>query len=716
MPYVALAALALIALGELLSGFLLPGYRLFDGPLRYVTIPLVLLTIAYYGLSVFHWVTNRLLWRVRRRLLITYLFVGLTPIVLLSTLAMIAGFGVSAEAMTRIVTVEVDSTVKSAGAAVQALFEALRRRAEGTKAGNLRIWMEDRMAPLQGALPGARVALWQGEGAAKSGIGEGPPALTVGTDAARHPGAVESGPPLGAALPGWLRERDRWSGLVFQESPAGTGGSFSTPLACAYLRGGAGVRSFSLLLAVPFDRPLIQRYRDTTGLRIHPFFLGASGEDFDVKVGFTRTDLSEARDGSSTLPSRDQFGDTLPPVSYPVILPFTHWESGRISQRLTFLFQWSPADAIHHLLGGSLVGPVWRIGLVVVGLLFLALELIALLAAGWMTRAVTGTVHDLHVGTEHVERGDFSHRIRVRSKDQLGELVAAFNQMAGHIEALLRESIERERLQSEVDIAARTQSRLFPRAVPRLATAELSGECRAASGVAGDYYDFIEVVPGLVTLALGDVAGKGLPASLLMSTLQACLRAQTAILTESVIARASSASASVPVGHVGENPTGDGLVARLAASVNAQLCRSTEANRYATLFVAVYDDATRLLRYTNAGHNAPILVRPDGTVERLSRGGTIVGAFESAAFEEDRERLEPASLVVAFSDGISEARNRAGEEYGEERLARLAVAHRHLSADEMRKAIFAEMEGWSGGVERGDDQTLLVLKARIGPD
>ena len=145
---------------------------------------------------------------------------------------------------------------------------------------------------------------------------------------------------------------------------------------------------------------------------------------------------------------------------------------------------------------------------------------------------MTGTVHKLHLATQFIKRGDFSHRIRTRSHDQLGELAVAFNDMSANIEVLLEERVERERLEREVEIAAEVQAQLFPRSLPALTTAEVTGECRAARGVAGDYYDYVEVEPGLVAFALGDVSGKGISAALVMSNLQASLRAQVTIISE----------------------------------------------------------------------------------------------------------------------------------------------------------------------------------------
>jgi sigma-B regulation protein RsbU (phosphoserine phosphatase) len=333
---------------------------------------------------------------------------------------------------------------------------------------------------------------------------------------------------------------------------------------------------------------------------------------------------------------------------------------------------------------------------------------------------VTGTVHRLYRATEFIKRGDFSHRVQVRSHDQLGELASAFNEMSANVESLLQERVKRERLEREVEIAAEVQAQLFPRRVPDLLTAEVAAECRAARGVAGDYYDYVEVAPGLVVFALGDVSGKGLSASLVMSNLQATLRAQTTITAErlSIAERAVAVSAGGSDGksdkllaHVVAEAHMDGAVSRNITNINRQLCHSTEANRFATLFLALYEDRTRTLRYTNAGHNPPVLVRAGGTVERLTTGGMMSGAFEWAQYEEASVTMGAGDLLLIFSDGISEAQNVAGEEYDEERLVRFAVRHRALSADEMRRAIFDEIDAWAGERERGDDQTLVIIKS-----
>jgi sigma-B regulation protein RsbU (phosphoserine phosphatase) len=249
-------------------------------------------------------------------------------------------------------------------------------------------------------------------------------------------------------------------------------------------------------------------------------------------------------------------------------------------------------------------------------------------------------------------------------------------------------------------------------------TAEIAAECRAARGVAGDYYDYIEVAPGLVALALGDVSGKGVSASLVMSNLQASLRAQTTITAERM-EMAARALVAAGAGCDHKQAAGgdvraeiDGAVARKMTNINRQLCQSTESNRFATFFLALYEDRTRRLNYTNAGHNAPVLVRAGGAVERLTTGGMIAGAFEWADYEEEATSLAPGDVLLIFSDGISEAENEEGREYGEERLAHFAAANRGLSADELRQAVFTEIDAWSGKKERDDDQTLVIVKVK----
>ena len=695
----------------------------------------VLLTCVYYGLRALRWLKRKLLWRVRRRLVITYLFVGLTPIILMTLLGLLSAFGGSGQGMARIINAQVNSTERQTGSSAQSLADAFTRLSPNMDDRSVQAWLDEHAQLLRASLPGARVALWRGtvgeDGATVGYKGSAQFISFVNDENTR--GVGDDSVSIGYRLPDWTRGRATWSGLAFN-APTRPEENFGSPSMRAIARGMAGNRPFALLLVVPVSRALVEQYRETTGIYVRPFFVyqatSTGGGGYAVRRRYgngielnpneqpTAEDLAGEREVENMF-RKDQFGEQVGDSFYVVMLPATNWANGDESEHLSFLFDWSWALASKQFWGHGESGELWRRALIYVAIAFLVLELLALVASAWMTRAVTGTVHKLYNAVGFIKRGDFSHRVRVRSHDQLGELAIAFNDMSSNIEQLLTERVERERLEREVEIAAEVQAQLFPRSVPPLQTAEISAECRAARGVAGDYYDYIEVAPGLVVLALGDVSGKGVSASLVMSNLQASLRAQTTIIAErmEIAERAVTASAEAGADGGGQLLTQvvaaaeiDGAVARQIANINRQLCDSTESNRFATLFLALYDDRTRQFRYTNAGHNAPMLIRADGPVERLTTGGMMTGAFEWAIYEEAGAGLAPGDLLLIFSDGISEAENENGEEYGEGRLVQFAVERRRLPASELRDAIFAEIDDWAGARERGDDQTLVIVK------
>ena len=732
MPRVAIASGMLFVFWLLFSETQAFRQTFIGSILGYITFWAVSLTCVYYGVKALSWLRRKLLWRVRRRLVITYLFVGLTPIILLTLLGLLSAFGGSGQGMARIITAQVNTTERQTLSSARNLADAFTRLPSAADDRNIQLWLDERTALLRASLPGARAALWRGalgEDAALVGH-RGAAQFTSILDEENTRGVSGDSVPVSDRLPNWLRGRAEWGGLAFTP-PVNSQERFGAPSMRAIARGMMGNRPFVLLLVVPVSRALVEQFRETTGIYVRPFFLyramGADSSRFNVKFGnqsgMKLDEKNEQNADDEELFRRDQFGEKVGDSFYVVMLPATDWASGGQSEHLSFLFDWSWGLASKQFWGHGEPGAFWRKALFYLAIAFLVLELLALIAAVWMTRAVTGTVHKLYSAVGFIKRGDFSHRVRVRSHDQLGELAAAFNDMSSNIEVLLEERVERERLEREVEIAAEVQAQLFPRRVPDLLTVNISAECRAARGVAGDYYDYIEVAPGLVALALGDVSGKGVSASLVMSNLQASLRAQTTITAERMdIAERAVAASSASTGgdgsgshllaHVVAAAEIEGAVARQMTNINRQICQSTEANRFATLFLALYEDRTRQFRYTNAGHNPPILVRAGGAIERLTMGGMMVGAFEWAVYEEAGAELAPGDVLLIFSDGISEAENESGEEYGEEKLVRFAVEHRTLSADELRDAIFAEVDDWSGTRERGDDQTLVIVKGR----
>jgi len=741
MPRVAIAAIILLFARLILRNTFLFGENTLGSLLQLITSFVIFITVIYYGFKAFRYAKQRLLWRVRRRLAITYLFVGLTPIVLLVSLGIISAMIGAGQALSRIVAVETKASEQQTLASAHAIYDALNRLPD-TNDRAIQAWLDERTAQLQTALPGARIALWRGANSAIDpvSIGQNSTAQFVSAPNAEETrGIGEEDMQNDAPLPTWLQTRAEWSGLTVVPPAAATSGLYNVPAVRALVRGKVNDRAAALLVTVPVSRTFVRRLHESTGLDLKPIFArpgeldskkrnrqikittnggNAAGDENGLRVSTGSDDEQSPKRNSNT----DRFGDSIPnTANYVAVLSATSWTEGVDKQFIAYAFAISPAIVREQFWAGGGFGSVLRWVLISLAVFFLVLELFAVLTAVWMTRAVTGTVHKLYRATGFIERGDFSHRVQVRSRDQLGELAIAFNDMSANIETLLQQRVAHERLEREVEIAAEVQAQLFPRSAPRLVNALIAGECRAARGVAGDYYDYIEIAPGLIAVALGDVSGKGISASLVMSNLQAALRAQTTIMAERmrIVERAVAATAAASgaarrtlladvVGDVDDQNT----VAAIVSSVNEQLCQSTDSNRFATLFFAFYDDETRRVRYTNAGHNEPIVVRADGSVERLTTGGMMVGAFDFARYEEAPFILATGDMLLVFSDGISEAQNADGEEYGEHRLVQFAVAHNNLSADEVRRAIFEEIDKWSNDAERGDDQTLMILKSK----
>jgi sigma-B regulation protein RsbU (phosphoserine phosphatase) len=325
---------------------------------------------------------------------------------------------------------------------------------------------------------------------------------------------------------------------------------------------------------------------------------------------------------------------------------------------------------------------------VLVGIVFLLIEAVAWTTGIVLTRRITRAVADLYQATQYVQTGDFSHRIQVERMDQLGALGESFNQMTGSIGTLIEEQNKRQRLENEISIAREVQNQLFPSTLPSVPGVEIEAICKAARSVSGDYYDFIQLSPTHVAIAIADISGKGISAALLMASLQAALRSQA--LTE------GSESIS----------TAD-LVARL----NKHLVYNTGDDRFATFFIAVYDSSTRTLRYTNAGHLPSFLIW-NGSSCLLDKGGMVLGVLDDYVYEQGVLQVAPDSLLVGYSDGLVEPENVYGEEFGITRLKEAAIRVHHAAPLMVAESLMAAAEEWAGTPEQADDMTVIVTRLR----
>jgi phosphoserine phosphatase RsbU/P len=324
-------------------------------------------------------------------------------------------------------------------------------------------------------------------------------------------------------------------------------------------------------------------------------------------------------------------------------------------------------------------------------ILFLVMEVIAAGVGLALATRVTGAVNALYEGTRRIIYGDFRHRIPVRSRDQVGELTQSFNQMTDNLERLLVVEKEKERLETELEIAREVQNQLYPKQMPPTKGLRLTVECDPARMVSGDYYDYQVIPPGRVAFAIGDVAGKGISAALLMATLQAALRAQVNQYAES-------------------GASGEALdAAELVGKLNRQLYANTAPEKYATFFFALYDSATQVLTYTNAGHLPPLLIR-NGVATPLEVNGTVVGAFPLSKYEESKLQMQPGDLLACYTDGITEPENAYGEMFGEQRLTEMLIKNAHQDSLAIIRTVMEAVKSWTGTPELQDDMTLLVAR------
>ncbi len=334
------------------------------------------------------------------------------------------------------------------------------------------------------------------------------------------------------------------------------------------------------------------------------------------------------------------------------------------------------------------------ISLVLIALL-LAAAYFSVYAGVRMTRSITRATEDMDEATGKIEAGDFSHRIPIRSNDQLSKLAVSFNQMTENIERLILEVKEKEKLESELLIAHEVQTQLFPKKMPRLKTLEVAGYCSPARVVSGDYFDFVSIDQRQTALAIGDISGKGISAALLMASIQSSLRAQLTFhgsLPSSLQSR-------------------EGLLstAQLVAMLNQQLYDSTTSEKFASFFLGVYDEHTGRLLYTNAGHLPPILIR-QGVASRLEVSGMVLGVVPNVLYDQNSIQLEPGDLLVGFTDGLSEPENEYEEEFGDARLIDLLVRHSRKPLDEIASLVTTTVMEWARNPDHRDDMTLILAR------
>jgi phosphoserine phosphatase RsbU/P len=623
---------------------LLAAYALLAFTTRPVWLPL--LSLGLYAAGA--WVTvrwlrlglRRTIWRLRNRLIVAYLFIALVPISLLLVLAGISLYVLTGQVAAYIVGSELERRT----AALRSVAERLAEEPRPMRA----MAIERAAGFLRGRFPKVEILIEDDEvvrypaDSAISGPGEG------WGDAQ---GVALKGP----ALVAWAHVR----------------------------RGSARVTATAVI-----DQVYLKELASGLGEAYAVPFGDAAGEGNNPDFKIYRSER--------TLPKHNLLDFEVAGAS-PMAL--SNWSAPEKRGTWLLLVYTRPSALLGALFAGQVdFGRGVLAVFVGVAALFFIVEMVSFVIGISLTRTITGAVHALYTGTQKINEGDFSHRIPVHGRDQLAELGVSFNRMTENLERLIAVEKEKERLQSEIEIAREVQKQLFPKRAPHLATLRIAGVCRPARAVSGDYYDYVTLPGGALAIAIGDVAGKGISAALLMAAIQSILRTQ---LTAPVPAMALASSSG--------NGAGSVSTADLVSQINRQLYATTSPEKYATFFCGVYEESSGRLTYTNGGHPPPVLIR-NGAAELLEATGPAVGLFPGSRYEDAAVGLAQGDLLVAYTDGISEPENAYGEMFGDRRLLEVLLECRELEPDAIVDRVLDAVKQWTGPGEAEDDMTLVVAR------
>ena len=694
------------------------------------------------------WVVRRLMWRVSNRLVITYLLIGLTPVVLFVTLALVAAYLFSGQFATFAASSEIDRELSHIASENRAFSVHIARElkdspqtkpltlpefdddsATGIGLSGLEVAafldgnpLELKTTPpmkpwVQGNMPGPPP--WLKDGFRAIVVGHGTFFLRAASERAidghtlmlvtslplkkEHLDRIASGLGSVTLVPGVGMEEDDATTTQLQKSiakqidnnsPEGRGHRPPPPQGPPPGAGrGPRVVIGPANQGTPNQGPLSVQVngREVSGIASHP------------------ESISGGR-----LPPATHFFDVT--VAFAAPLQTVIWRSGEhhdavihVNSRPSLLYQ--------RLFSTSLqVADIIQDVLISIAVIFGLLELIAFVMAVRLNQTITRSVSELYVATQEVDEGNFGHRIAVKRHDQLAALSNSFNDMTASLEQLLEEQREKERLQSELEIAHEVQNNLFPRGDVALSMLDLHGVCRPARSVSGDYYDFLVFGPSTLGLALGDISGKGISAALLMATLHSAVRAYQfageELITVGTDAMLSPSFQMVKNGHqeincgeIFESP------GKVLALLNRHLYRSTPPEKYATLFLAHYEGTQNRLTYSNGGQLPPLVLRADHGVTRLDKGGTVVGLMDGMSYDEGTVHLRSGDILIAYSDGVTEPENEFGD-FGEERLLEVVSRNRHLPLAAISDLVMQALRSWIGTQEQPDDITLVLAKQR----
>ena len=625
------------------------------------------ISLGYFVWRLFVLTKRRLLWRVRRKLILSYIFIGVVPALLIVGFVLVSANVVSMNVAAYLFKDGYDGIVSDVDLAART---AATQIAEGP-ASPAEV-LHRTAAAIGQRYPGVAMAFVPAKAAA-----------TAPATAGRW--EHQSAP---TDVPVWM-PADGFRGTT--AVPGDEPGELQLVIrAAALVRGQKGAIG-AVVTDIPVDDRLFDLLKESTSVKaITPRFTIRNSENILSPLQV----VSGANDGASSF---TLFRNSV------AFLDTTNWSNGQ-PRGATLSMSYDVGELWNRLaraqsqrvqFAGRQLGQVFLMVLATVAVLFLIIQGVALLMGLALARSITSSIHELFMGTERVRQGDFTHRINVYTKDQLGELAASFNQMTGSIEGLLLTAAEKKRMEEELRIARQIQMSLLPRGPLEAPGLSVTALCVPAREVGGDYYDFFHLANERLGMLIADVAGKGTSAALYMAELKGLVLA---------------------LSQTHESPR------RLLMEVNRIISENLDSRSFITMTYAVIDRKLGVMTYCRAGHT-PLIFLPgpaslaDKGVQILTPDGMVVGLRIPGAAEKFDELLEEhridltvGDVVVLYTDGITEAMNTDSDLFGETRLSRIVEEHGHLESGELRERILREIEAFVGSADQHDDMTMILLK------
>jgi phosphoserine phosphatase RsbU/P len=626
---------------------------------------------------------RRLLWRVRRRLTLSYIFIGVVPALLITTFVLLCGVLVVLNLSSYLMQSRVRGVVNEVQFLAQTAAVELPRTSGTAAFGDT---LQRRQAATVSRYPAASYAVV-------------PMERTCADGSAREQGArvfdpIAAGPwahlDPPTAVPSWVTCAG-YAGVIAYAEPDGP-----TRIAVrAVALPDSAMPDYAVVVDVPLTAALAHQMRDDTGIELGQITALTTSDGPRLQLGRRLPGEDEARHASTAAAT----SLVQRPLEWVAFLDYRDWDTGRPGS-VTAQISTSIAGIYNRIWGTPItpirnfsLGQVLVVLLGVIGGLFLVIQVVALGMGLALARSITGSVHDLFTGTERVRQGDFTHKIPISTRDQLGDLAESFNSMTASIEDLLQQKAEKERLEQELKIAREIQMSLLPQGPLRMPGLALTGHCEPAREVGGDYYDFLPLDEHRLGVLIADVAGKGTSAALYMAELKGVM---------------------FSLSQLHRSPR-DLLIA-----ADRILSRHLAKSSFITITYAVVDLQARTLTYARAGH-CPLIYMPGPyaparQVQILAPDGLVLGLqiddgkMFTRLLEEVTLPLGPGDLFVLFTDGMTEAMNPEGDCFGEQRLGAFIEQQAHLPFEELRERILREVAGFVGTAAQQDDMTMLLLK------